>query len=301
MSPSLEVWMEPCLACGELVHRVAGRCKHCRADLVALRLEAAKEARRRAAAAAATIVDAPAVTVTPEPTPLGRVPEQAAPASARRARTPMSRRMRLTLMAAIAVLVLGAGAAGGVLAQRYYGGSNGDAQAGEQDDGDDSPADHKPATADTHTSGGNPLSHMLGSKDPDPDPVDPTDPGDPDPAPQPQHVAPPIHHRSGGAPTIDQFGQQLGDTLCQKLTECGVMSQLGAGAADTCSMLAGVLQDPDAAEKVKNGECHYDASAAGACLDALDGMRCDAANADPSAMLALAEQMSSCTSAIQCN
>ena len=56
--------MEPCLACGELVHRVAGRCKHCKGDLSALR-----SARPAAAAALPALQAAPAPPAPAVPDP----------------------------------------------------------------------------------------------------------------------------------------------------------------------------------------------------------------------------------------
>jgi hypothetical protein len=66
-----------------------------------------------------------------------------------------------------------------------------------------------------------------------------------------------------------------------------------------CSLLADGLQDPLTAERVRRGECRYDEGAAGACLDALGGMRCDAAG--PEDLLALADSVDACTRALDCD
>src|SRR5262245_31228769 len=94
---------ETCPSCHEAVHPVAGRCKHCRADLVVLRAEA-HAAQQRARAEARAAAGTPLRVEAPRPV--------VAPA----ARPSSSTTTRRMLLAAVAVLALGV--AGGVVAQR---------------------------------------------------------------------------------------------------------------------------------------------------------------------------------------
>jgi hypothetical protein len=59
----------PCPLCGGDIHAIAGRCKHCKADLVDLRERAARHA--RAHAMGATVPPPPHVAASPPPRPRG--------------------------------------------------------------------------------------------------------------------------------------------------------------------------------------------------------------------------------------
>jgi hypothetical protein len=218
------------------------------------------------------------------------------------------RRRRWPLLVA-AVLVLSAGAAGGVLAQRFYG----TAEAGQDDeaaDDESSTTDDQaaaPASVPDHAARPDPhdksaiadpfLPRLFG----DPDPMDPADPIDP-PMDPPLGRRPQARLPKGAPPDVDNFGSALATSLCEKLTTCGVFDGLGGGlgGTDICSLAASSFADPDTAERVRRGECQYDAAAAGQCLDALGDLKCDATT-DPSSLLAFADSVSSCTSAVTCN
>lgn len=266
--------MEPCLACGLPVHPIAGHCKHCRADLVALRASAAREARRRAAEA---VPRPPLRAPTPLPVPVAAPPSAPAPAVAA-----ASRRRRWPIVAAV-VVVLAAGVGGGVFAQRLYA----SAHADEPEVRDVEVRDH-----------GSWLKRPRAQVDPAPTPdADADIYADPDPLSpfrRPGGSRPP---QAGAAPRVDQFGQALAGVLCEKLATCGLLDDMGAGM---CSMMADALDDPLTAERVRRGECRYDQNAATQCLDALSGLRCDAA-LDPGELLAMADSMGACSHALRCD
>jgi hypothetical protein len=86
------------------------------------------------------------------------------------------------------------------------------------------------------------------------------------------------------------------DAVCAKLSQCGLVD---ASIAGMCQMMATTLADPETAERVKNGECRYDASSAKSCLEAVGGMTCDNAG-DPRQFLALADQLTACSRTLEC-
>lgn len=105
--------MSPCPACGREIHPLAGRCKHCRADLVARRIaaeEAAIAAVQAAAAAseAATARAAAARAVAA----VSHIDLQAAPPAPRRSRAPLVLGLGLAFLAALGM---------GVAAERLLG------------------------------------------------------------------------------------------------------------------------------------------------------------------------------------
>src|SRR5262245_32516628 len=59
---------QACPSCGNPVHPVAGRCRHCQVDLVGLRSKARRAA--RLAAPRAQLVVPPALPSPPDPTPV---------------------------------------------------------------------------------------------------------------------------------------------------------------------------------------------------------------------------------------
>jgi hypothetical protein len=277
------------------VHPVAGRCKHCRADLAAL----------RAAAAAAMPTPAPIQTPMPIPTQV----QAPMPAPTRPPVSAHPPRWRLALAAA---LVLALSIASGVVAHRVYARVRGDA----------SPARDKGpvATASQLTNDADHDSSSNADPDVDTPPSPPAQPPDPDDDPDmtapfgldPFALLDPLGgggglggggfglglpHRSGPPDLhdVDGFVAGLGDTVCHKLMDCGV---LPGGGPDVCGMLAPMLSDPETAERVRRGECRYDQKAAGDCLAALGGMKCDG---DPDQLLAMAPRIGACVQAVDCD
>jgi hypothetical protein len=278
---------EPCLACHEPVHPVAGRCKHCKADLVALRAEAAATQKRAAAearAAAATPLRIASVETT-------------APIARPRAADPT----RKLMIAAAAVLLVGIG--GGVVAQKLYARDATPApkvrQVAGAPVGSPSKPDPAPDPDDWNL-------HRRGFSDPVPaDPFDlfrqliPTDPMDPGFTPPRTRPQPKVGTKLPDVSDVQLFLPAMVDVLCQKLTDCGLFDGAAIGM---CKMMAMGLQDDDTVDRVRQGQCKYDADAARECLSAVGGMTCDNA-ADPQGMLdmlALTDRIVSCSRTLDC-
>ncbi len=296
---------EACPSCQEPVHPVAGRCKHCRADLVALRAEA-MAARKRATAEARAAAATPLRVAMLEPA--ARPPAAAKSGSAGAARSVSSRRLML-----LAAAVLFVGVAGGVVAQKVY--ARGSAASVPAVRHAIDPIAAQPPDRDRARDFQDPFPAPLDpSFVPDPDPgqgqgsggnfMDPYDmlkrmmpmlPGAPGNLPAP---------RAPGSPPPDVndvqlFVPALVDMICDKLTQCGLFE---AATAGMCKMMASSLQDDETVERVRRGECHYDADAARQCLAAVGGMTCDNA-ADPGQMLGLmtlTDQIVSCSRTLDC-
>jgi hypothetical protein len=307
---------EPCPACQEPVHPVAGRCKHCKADLLTLRAEAAAARKRQAAEARAAA--ATPLRVASDPHVATKVPSKDA----------TDRSTRRLLLIAAAVLALGV--AGGVTAQKLYARSAVPAASAVKHAIDvDAPAAPSPPhdfadpfapLADPNDPRQRQGSGSIDPNDPfggsDPfemmrrfmqnmplDPGAPFDPNDPNGASPFGPGAPHSRRapRSPGAPTPDVRDVQLFlpavvEVACGKLAECGV---LDAPSAGVCQMMGSAIGDDDTVARVQRGECHYDAAAARQCLEALGGMSCDSA-ADPGLLLGFTDRIAPCSRTLDC-
>jgi hypothetical protein len=313
---------EPCLECGEAVHPIAGRCKHCRADLTALR-----RAAQRAALAAERRAQAEPLTAVPAaaPSPLRRRAEGPHPAPGLAEHEPTLRvarqnrrfgRSSRAWLGALAILLLSI--ASGIMAHRVYarvrgasapplGGSVAASQAATTSAAADDPmrpGPDAPGAADP--------TDPYAAPDPDPDP-------DPAPTPSPPFgfdlfslldpdgrggagrglgLGAPGARRPRGAPrdaaTAEQFVTALGAELCERVMACGLGQAMPPAM---CDLMMGQLLTPDL---VDPGQCQFDPTAAKQCLAAVGGMRCDAGD-DPAQLLALLDGVGGCTSAIRCD
>ena len=81
----------------------------------------------------------------------------------------------------------------------------------------------------------------------------------------------------GEAREFRTFATSLTDSLCQKLTQCGL---LDSATQSMCKVFAQELDSEDAAEKVARGECSFNRSAADACLRAVADLSCDMGSSD---------------------
>jgi hypothetical protein len=260
-----------CPACGGPLHPIAGRCKHCRTDLVAMR-DAWRQRARRVAPVGWPGVDgsAPAVAASPAaipaaPSPLGAI-HSAPPHHAERGFIARRWPLLVTLVALTAIAV-----SLGVLV------------------GDD-----RPAAAATPLRGPGAAPGLL----PDPMPSQVMPAPSPRPAPGPGPSAPRGASPSGPDATSPQaFAAALTATVCRKLGECGVVD---ASVQMMCELVATQLgdADPDAAT---GGQCRFDRAAADACLGAVGQLDCSAGGgADLAGWLVAANQLAECTRAYRC-
>jgi hypothetical protein len=323
-----------CPVCRGEIHAIAGRCKHCKADLVDLRERASRAARAQAmgavvppppprppmqmvatpvtppttmppppmdaGAAAATWIDAPAPTISAGTPPLG-TPEVPPPVADTwqsyppvAARSSWSRRWPL-LVSAIALLAIGISI--GMLAERWRHGKNG------SEDGRVRNASTRPHQVPDHM----PLPLLPGPGAPrqiDPDPGQ--DPGaQTPPAPVvPSPANPGSRFGQGGgsdpgdAGAFRSFTSNLTESLCKKLSECGVID---SATRSVCQAFAQEFDPEDAAGKVARGECSFNQRAADACLRAVADLRCDTAQqGDMMDWLMKSNQVGECAQAYVC-
>jgi hypothetical protein len=267
---------QPCPVCAAPVHPIAGRCKHCRTDLVARRI-----AERRAAGVGrwpAALGPAPLSAATLA-APLGAptIPDLAAvgrgvAADARSARAWLARRWPFVVsaLALIAILV-----SISLLAAT---------PAGE------APPRGTPAARHA-ASGAAPVTPMP---DPRMDPSLPA-PSPPPPSPGPNPALPPAASGPGAADSPAAFATALTTALCEKLTACGAPAELGLA----CQGIAAELADADPADL--DPSCAFDRVAAASCLGAIDRLACDGApSADLGGWMRAAQDVAACAGAYVC-
>lgn len=323
-----------CPVCRGEIHAIAGRCKHCKADLVDLRERASRAARAQAIGAVvppppqrppapaaavqitpptaaapappppvvesapATWVDAPPPAMSSGTPPMG-TPEVAPPAvdvwqqsytmAPPPARSSWSRRWPL-VVSAVALLAIGISI--GMLAERWRQGHGG------TDDGRIKNASTRPHQVPDNM----PLPLLPGPGAPhqiDPDQVAPSTPG---PVPSPANPGSRFGMGGGSDPgdagAFKTFTASLTDSLCKKLSECGVID---SATQSVCQAFAQQFDPDDAAAKVARGECSFNQRAADACLRAVADLRCDAAgSADMMDLLSKSNQVGECAQAYVC-
>lgn len=117
---------------------------------------------------------------------------------------------------------------------------------------------------------------------------------DPQPFPAPGAPAPQSWKT---APEAGMFPVALTETVCAKLQDCGIRDDF---SGVLCRELAKGIADPDLDRKVQSGECHYDRVAADACLSAIGRISCDASGSDMSQLLDQATNLLDCSTAFVC-
>lgn len=291
----------PCPACGGPVHPIASRCKHCKADLLTMREQAARAARAERMGAPvpgqpAPLQNGPALRQThkaspppmaarrdqtPAPTPAPTTTRAASP----RPLTPApvvvyaqpsawSRRWPI----AVSAVAIAAIAVSLVLLLRDGDGEN-DGTPERIRSGSQSPRnipDDMPAP------------NMGGPGQPQ---------GKFDPQPFPGGQGAPAPRKWSTAPDASMFVVAMIETGCAKLQDCGIRDAFTGLACQEASKSAA---DADLDRKVQSGECHYDRVAADACLSAIGRMSCDLSGGDFDQMLSQATSLLDCSSAFVC-
>ncbi|MCL4222849.1 MAG: hypothetical protein KJZ91_00080 [Myxococcales bacterium] len=270
-----------CPACGGPVHPIAGRCKHCKADLTRLRTAGPGGAARPrlvalggGAAPAPVTPGAPAAAAAAS-TPRGAPPvhEPGAPdvAHADAPRASWSSRWPL-LVAAVAVVAILISV--GIL---VLGGDEPRRDGARRFDGpapERTPTDPMTPRVAPVPPGGAP--HAGGGG---PAPAVPDDPGGDQIAPPPPPV--PSAPRGGrvGPTSARAFAEQAVEVGCRRLTACVGSDPL---IATYCAMASQMMPD----DTTIDGVCpDYDGAAAQQCLDALAGFPCPAGGQlDPDAI-----------------
>ncbi len=291
----------PCPVCRQQIHPVAGRCKHCKTDLVKLREQQGVRAPRLA----------PAVLGVAPPMAQPFAPAQPAPAPARlsgqlaavdptlvspppsfesppapAAMNPVVAQMgQATYLYTDATLesappldaqrrpkwpiivAIVAGIAIVVCIILLVTDDKKDGKAGTSLSGatgdDRMDTDVQPPPTDFAKPG-----DPWGSPDPTPDPTPP--PSTPDPIPPPQANPPPKFN--GQVPKAEDFYSQMFQSMCAKASSCG------GGAKQYIDQVCNSQSTLDAFniydDQIKAGQCTYDEDAAKRCLSAIDGLDC---------------------------
>jgi hypothetical protein len=312
----------PCPVCEQPVHPVAGRCKHCKTDLVKLREQRGQRAARldpaQLGAAARPVAPAspfaPAQPVAPpaatnghrHPLPPGAalgdgssgahppvyapvpVPAPVGHGTAVAEGTDWARRWPVLalIVAAVAIAI-----------SAYLLLFGGDDDPGVTRAPGSTPAPHRMETM--------PALPMPGTPPPPPPPAAavpdldddlaggviggtlPDDPWAPPPRPGPR-----------GAPSAEDFWPQMSKALCQKLTRCGASLQ---GGIDLCSALDDPTITDMQREMVRNGRCTYDQARAARCLEAIDRIQCDGDDVDAMDLLSTFGAIPDCVRALDCS
>ncbi|HUH01099.1 MAG TPA: hypothetical protein VML75_03830 [Kofleriaceae bacterium] len=304
----------PCPACSGPVHAIASRCKHCKADLLAWREQAAQAARaarmgapvpgqgpgqgpgqvapaKNAAAMRQTNKSFPAPvaarrdhTPTRGDAPAAQPERTPAPAGTRAPRpltpAPVVVYAQPTAWARRWPIAVSAVAIAAIVVSLVLLLRDGDDEAQPERirSGSQSPRnipDHMPEP-------------KMGT------PGQPQGRFDPQPFPAPGAPAP----RSwNAAPDAGMFAVALIETVCAKLQDCGIRDDFSGLA---CRNLAKGAADADLDRKVQSGECHYDKVAADACFSAIGRFSCDASGSDVSLLLSQAMSLLDCSTAFVC-
>jgi hypothetical protein len=105
--------------------------------------------------------------------------------------------------------------------------------------------------------------------------------------------------KSGGdAGAFRAFTSNLTQSLCRKLSECGVVD---SATQNVCQAFAQEFDPEEAAAKVARGECSFNQKAADACLRAVSDLRCDAnSTGDMMDWLMASHRVGECVEAYTC-
>jgi hypothetical protein len=270
-----------CPVCGGAIHPVAGRCKHCRADLVKLRAQYA------AGHAGSGALPAP----PPFPVPTAPVMLGAPPSRTWWRRWPLV----VTIVAAAAILVC--------VALLMTGESRSE------------PRLRRSAVPPMDRMDTDPLPERLDRTDPwkrsdpgvdrpvDPDPAQPPprDPDSPWPPPDTPDTPTPDPSQTGaGGPRADEFFAALTRTACRRLTSCGIGSLGGAAITDACEQIGASALDVDLAARLRSGQCRYDDALAASCLRAIEQAPCSAQTMDFDELARQWMSMADCGGALRC-
>jgi hypothetical protein len=304
----------PCPVCGQQIHPVAGRCKHCKTDLVKLREQQGLRAPKvdltavgSSPVAAPMPAFAPGITrspdgsgnsppVTPSNGSNGHAPvpetfsppPEIAPPPAFIASYPDAPAHVAPVGAPRwpLIVVLLAGIAIVVCAYILL-------FAGE---------DSKPAEA-KKSSGAMPAPDRMDTM-PAPPPVQIPDVADPwtqppitpppsPPVPPPSNPSPPT---PGTTPTAEEFMPAVFDVMCEKASQCG----LGQAGVEACNLLSGSGVADMYREQVKAGQCTYDEAKASRCLQAVRGLSCSGSGQDLDSAVMAFMSIADCASALVC-
>lgn len=311
----------PCPVCRQQIHPVAGRCKHCKTDLVKLREQQGVRVPRLAPAVlgVAPVAAQPFAPQAPAPAPARLSGEMAAVAPPPAGNTlldpapylspgaaygpdptivdlapamPQMKRARWPIFVAI-----GAAVAIVVCIILLVMDDKPKAKSSKAVNGiglgtDSMDTDVAPPPPTDLGKPGNPWGDPT-----DTNPADPVDPPDPYQPPPPVAPQPPPSTFNGTIPTAEDFYPSAITAVCKKLTSCGNSNSTTAQMFNSICQGGGDLFGSLYADQIKNGQCTYDENAAGRCLASIDAIDCNSFDVDKlDSMLGVAD----CSTALSC-
>lgn len=268
-----------CPACGGPVHPIAGRCKHCKADLTRLRAGQAPIAAPAAARPALVALGGgngsgnghTAAAPAPAgawPTPLGTSPLSTATASAATHTpgddTPSAWSTRWPLLVAgLAIVAIIAS-----VAMLLFGGNDDEKKESKARRFNGPAPELMPTDPGAHQ-----VAPNGGSIDPnDPSLPRPTIP-DPAPAPAPSPAPSPPPPSAHAPRDIEDFMRQSATALCERVTSCGGFDET---VTTLCQMAPSMI--PQMADQVEAMCPDFDGGAARECVDSLSRFPCPSGN-----------------------
>lgn len=282
----------PCPACGQPIHPIAGRCKHCKTDLVKQRPRAAPVVLGGAPAAPSPAPAAPVVAArvpTPAPAPInGHNGVHVASHAAEAPRSSWSRRWPT-------IVVLLAGIAIAICAYLLLLDRPSEAAAPKRQRGvSPAPAPDRMDTMPNPGARVDPWGGAPTTPDPTPAPPAPVDPAPP--SMPPPSAPPPSTTTPGVAPPPEEFTGRMLRSLCEVSTRCA--SSAGLGGLDCDILSSPTFADPQR-DLIRAGKCTYDDQKAAACLATIDKIQCQPGQLDFDVFQSLGA-IGDCMDALRC-
>lgn len=302
-----------CPVCGGSIHPIAGKCKHCKTDLVKLRRQQQQAAGTPAPARMpyggataprpATVQPVPsngaahpAPSAAPQPViisaPVPAVDPYVVPLPPPRGAWSRSWPIVVAVIAAAAIVV-------SVILLLTGGNKDHDSKtdrvipppAPDRMNTDPLPSDPwQGATPGGSAGSGSSSGNTYPAQPAPPVPAQPAPPTPPSPTPQ----------TGATAPAAEQFNGAMWQTVCERFSSCGVLDPSGKQLCDDLSKAA-QYSDTDTRDRVAKGECTYDRDKAATCLNALGGLPCAQAQADLGALSKTILDARECMDVLTCH
>ncbi|HTJ44608.1 MAG TPA: hypothetical protein VL463_21030 [Kofleriaceae bacterium] len=303
-----------CPVCGGSIHPIAGKCKHCKTDLVKLRRQ------QQGAAGTPPPARLPYGGAIGQPARAPTAPVVPINGNAHSAPVPMPMPMPAPVIIAPPVaatdpyvmslptprgtwsrswpIVVAVIAAAAIVVSVILLLTGGDKQH-KTERALPPPAPDRMNTDPIPTDpwqGATPPGGGLGSNSGNTQPIDPTDPT-PTPVVPPTPVAPTQPAPITSAPPPEKFSSATFEAICTRLASCG----LDPSAKQICDDLqnaANQFGDNDTKDCVANGQCTYDRDKAVQCLNAINSLPCGQGQADIGTISTAMSGIAACTDAL---
>jgi hypothetical protein len=298
-----------CPVCGGSIHPIAGKCKHCKTDLVKLRRQQQAAAGTpppartpfgvptpvRAPTAPPGVIAAPMNGSHSSPVPMAAPVVISAPVPAIDPYVaPEVQRSAWSRSWPIVVAVIAAGAIVVSVILLLTGGNKRDPKV---DRVIPPPAPDRMNTDPLPSDPWNGATPGGGSGNTFPSAPDPSQPTPPAPPPAPSGGGP----TASSAPAPEQFNIAMFGAICARLSSCGADASAKT-ACDELTQAASQFADSDLKDKIARGECTYDRDKASSCMSMLQHIPCSQGQgADIGQISNIINGVSDCGAAIACH